>query len=192
MALTLYCIFVLLAFAAPSESVRPPKPQNKGPRPLRPLGQRPPNPPTQGAQRPQGHGLPPPRGPRPVPPPGNMHPPRQGPVFPPPGGPMYPPASGPMHPRPGGPMLQLPGGPGGYPHPSLSYQNPQRPWVQKPTQSYPQGPPWRPPTKNICPVMCQPGQKPGDPCGPVPNCLCALDLRYGSMSDHPCIFVPSG
>ncbi|KAK8770258.1 hypothetical protein V5799_013279 [Amblyomma americanum] len=105
---------------------------------------------------------------------------------------MRPPPPGPMHPPPGGPTYP-PGGPGPYPHPSPSYQNPQSAWPQPQPQSYyRQGPQWQPPTQNICPVMCQPGQKPGDPCGPVPNCRCALDLGYGSMTHHPCIFIPSG
>ncbi|KAK8787253.1 hypothetical protein V5799_022970 [Amblyomma americanum] len=160
MVSTLCCLCVLFAFAAPSESVRPPRQPYKGNRPR--------NPTAQGAQHPQGYRPHHPPGPRPVPPPG------------------------PMNPPPPGSMRPHPGGPGPYPHQSPRFPNPQSRWPQQPQVSYPQRPAWGPPAQNVCPLMCKPGQKPGDPCGPVPNCLCALDMGYGSMINHPCIFIPSG
>uniref|UniRef100_A0A023G322 Putative secreted protein n=1 Tax=Amblyomma triste TaxID=251400 RepID=A0A023G322_AMBTT len=56
---------------------------------------------------------------------------------------------------------------------------------------FPQVPAWGPEKKNICPLMCHPGQLAGEQCSSHPNCRCTIDLQYPNFAHLPCVFTPS-
>uniref|UniRef100_A0A023G5C0 Putative secreted protein n=1 Tax=Amblyomma triste TaxID=251400 RepID=A0A023G5C0_AMBTT len=170
MVTSLYCLLVIMAFAVPSECIK--RKESRGGRQHRPEHEVPPRVPTQQFfQHPPGNGLPRLQGPQARPPPDPRLRAEAAPFTPQAPQTRLPTGSGPYHPQ--GTMQHGPRGP--RPDRGQSYQ--------------PHFPVWQPEKKNICPLMCARGLKPGDACGPNPGCICAIDLKQHSLTNLPCIFM---
>uniref|UniRef100_A0A023G573 Putative secreted protein n=1 Tax=Amblyomma triste TaxID=251400 RepID=A0A023G573_AMBTT len=182
MVTALYCVFVIMAFAVPSECIKRKgshggwryRPEHDIPPRFRAL---------RNVQHPQGNGPPLLQGPQARPQPDNRLRAEAAPF------------------TPLGAQTPLPTGYGPYlQHGHLHLQHlqgtmqhgPQGPRPERGQSYQPQVPAWGPEKKNICPLMCYPGQLAGEQCSSHPNCRCTIDLQNLNFAHLPCVFIPSG